>query len=48
MNAHTLGALLLTFELVIGTLGEMLGINAFDQPGVEIGKKITKERLQKG
>jgi glucose-6-phosphate isomerase len=47
VDAHTLGELLLTFELVIGTLGEMLGINAFNQPGVEIGKKITKTKLQK-
>jgi glucose-6-phosphate isomerase len=47
LDAQTLGGLMLLFELVIGVLGEALDINAFDQPGVELGKKITKETLQK-
>ena len=47
VDAKTLGHLLMTFELVIGILGELLKINAFDQPGVELGKKITKKRLEK-
>jgi len=47
LDARVLGELLMVFELVIGTLGEMIGINAFDQPGVELGKKITKTKLQK-
>lgn len=47
LDAQVLGRLMMTFELVIGVLGESLDINAFDQPGVELGKKITTEKLQK-
>ncbi len=46
VDAFSLGQLLVSFELVIGVLGEILKINAFDQPGVELGKKITKKRLE--
>lgn len=46
VNAATIARLMMVFELVIGVLGESLDINAFDQPGVELGKKITKEKLQ--
>ena len=45
-SASTLGYLLMTFELVIGALGELLDIDVFNQPGVELGKKITKAKLQ--
>jgi glucose-6-phosphate isomerase len=47
LNAITLAQLMMTFELLIGVLGEALKIDAFNQPGVELGKKITKEKLQK-
>ncbi len=46
-SASTLGHLMMTFELVIGALGELLDIDVFNQPGVELGKKITKAKLQK-
>jgi len=46
MNAYQLGFLLQWFQLLVGTLGEALDINAFDQPAVEIGKKLTKEALK--
>ena len=29
------------FEMIVGTIGERLDINAFDQPGVEAVKKVT-------
>ena len=45
-SASTLGHLMMTFELVIGALGELLDIDVFNQPGVELGKKITKAKLQ--
>jgi len=41
----SLGELLMSFQLLIGVLGECLNINAFVQSGVELGKKITKEKL---
>jgi glucose-6-phosphate isomerase len=46
LDAFTYGALLMTFEIVIGGLGELLDLNAFDQPGVELGKKIAKRQLE--
>jgi glucose-6-phosphate isomerase len=33
------------FEMIIGVLGEALDINAFDQPGVELGKKLAIKTL---
>lgn len=41
VNEYTIGALLQFFEAATAYAGEMLGINAFDQPGVEEGKKAT-------
>ena len=45
-SARVLGRLIMTFELVVGTLGELLEVDVFNQPGVELGKKITKEKLR--
>lgn len=42
---YTLGELLMTFELSIAYLGNMLNINTFDQPGVERAKILAKENL---
>lgn len=47
IDAKNLAELMMIFELLIGVLGEALDIDAFNQPGVEFGKKITKEKLQK-
>jgi glucose-6-phosphate isomerase len=38
-NAHSLGELLYFFEYACGVSGYMLGVNPFDQPGVEAYKK---------
>lgn len=45
LNEESLGALLMLFELVVGSLGEAMDINAFDQPGVEAGKVLAKKSL---
>jgi glucose-6-phosphate isomerase len=45
LNETSLGALFMIFQLVIGTLGEALNIDAYNQPGVEAGKIITKKTL---
>ncbi|MGZ3804546.1 MAG: hypothetical protein ACXVB4_10075 [Pseudobdellovibrionaceae bacterium] len=36
------------WELVVAGMGEYLGINAFDQPGVELGKILAKQKLKAG
>ncbi len=43
---QTIGALIVFFEFQVAYLGELLGINAYDQPGVEASKKISKQKLQ--
>lgn len=37
----TVGAFLYSWQMITAICGEMLGINTFDQPGVELGKKIA-------
>ena len=41
VSAYTIGALLHFFEMATAYAGEMLDIDAFDQPGVEEGKNAT-------
>ncbi len=45
VNAYELGQLFLFFECSIAFLGEYYRINAFDQPGVELSKKLTRQLL---
>lgn len=45
INEDYIGQLFLLFEGATAFLGEMYGINAFDQPGVERSKIITKELI---
>ncbi len=41
VNAFTIGELLFLFEMETAYIGEMLNIDAFNQPGVEGGKNAT-------
>lgn len=45
INEENIGALFMLFECATAFLGEMFNINTFDQPGVELSKKLTKEAL---
>ena len=45
LNGESIGALMIISELTVATLGELLDINAFDQPGVELGKTLAKSKL---
>jgi len=45
ISPHTIGQLFMLFELATGLLGELFQIDAFNQPGVELGKVLTKEKL---
>jgi glucose-6-phosphate isomerase len=45
LTAESLGYLYMFFMLSVGVLGELLNINTYDQPGVELGKILTKENL---
>lgn len=46
LNEKTLWELVVFFEMQTAILWEIYGFDAFDQPGVEIGKKITKEKIE--
>lgn len=45
LNEYALGELFMLFEGSIAFLGELFSINAFDQPGVELSKNLTKKML---
>lgn len=39
ITPRTIGGLMFFFQLATAAMGELLGVNAYDQPGVEDGKK---------
>ncbi len=47
LDEATIGFVFMFFELVVAGLGEVQQIDAFDQPGVELGKRLAKEKLLK-
>lgn len=47
IDEYHLGSLFMLFEGATALLGEMLKINAFNQPGVELAKKMTVTYLKK-
>ena len=46
VDARHLGALFMLFEFQVALLGLLYKVDAFDQPGVEHSKKITKQILK--
>ena len=44
-DARALGALIALFERAVGLYAELVNVNAYDQPGVEAGKKAAAEIL---
>ena len=47
LDEQSLGYLFMFWQLVVAGLGEYLQIDAFNQPGVELGKRLAKDKLQK-
>ncbi len=45
LDAPTVGRLIFYFELLTSLTGALLGVHTYDQPGVEHGKRILKERF---
>ena len=43
VSPRTLGALIALFERTVGLYAELININAYDQPGVEAGKRAAKD-----
>ncbi len=46
LNEQTLGALFMLWQMVIALVGEHLNIDAFNQPGVELGKRHADKILR--
>jgi glucose-6-phosphate isomerase len=45
VDARTVGALIALFERAVGLYSSLIHINAYDQPGVEAGKKAAADVL---
>ena len=45
VNAFYIGALIALYERAVGFYGSLVNINAYDQPGVEAGKKAASKLL---
>lgn len=45
LDEYNVGGLLMAYQIQIAFMGILYGINPFNQPGVELSKKITKEIL---
>lgn len=46
VSGCSLGRLFMTFQCVVAATAEALDLNAFDQPGVELGKGLAYDRLK--
>jgi glucose-6-phosphate isomerase len=46
VNAFYVGALIGLYERAVGFYGSLVNINAYDQPGVEAGKKAATKLLE--
>jgi len=47
IDENNIGSMIIYYELLTSLIGSMLKINTYDQPGVELGKTILYENLQK-
>ena len=47
-DEFNIGALIFYYELLTSLVGELIDVNAYDQPGVEAGKAILKQKLLQG
>jgi glucose-6-phosphate isomerase len=47
LDARSLGGLFMFYQIAVAMMGELLDVNAYDQPGVELSKKIMKESLMR-
>ena len=47
VDEASMGELIYYYELLTSLVGELIDVNTYDQPGVEAGKRILKEKLLK-
>ena len=46
LNSQTLGALIALFERAVGLYANLIGLNAYHQPGVEVGKNAAGDVIK--
>ena len=46
LSEENIGAMIIYFELLTSLVGSMLGVNTYNQPGVELGKQILYKNLE--
>ena len=46
LNSQTLGALIALFERAVGLYANLIGLNAYHQPGVEVGKQAAGDVIK--
>jgi glucose-6-phosphate isomerase len=46
LDEAALGGLFMSFEISVAIMAEVLGVNAYDQPGVELSKRIMRDALR--
>ncbi|MDR0665350.1 MAG: glucose-6-phosphate isomerase [Helicobacteraceae bacterium] len=46
LDEYYLGALFMYYELLTSLVGAKLGVNTYDQPGVELGKQILEKKFK--
>lgn len=46
LDTESLGALMMSFQIVVALIGERLNLDVFVQPGVELGKSIALQKLK--
>ena len=47
VDEHSMGALMMHFMLETMIMGRLMGVDPFDQPGVEEGKVLARQYLEK-
>jgi glucose-6-phosphate isomerase len=47
ISEYAIGQLIMLYQIQTAVSGKLYGINPFDQPGVELGKKLTREMLSR-
>jgi len=47
VNEENIGSLMYYYELLTSLVGELIDVNTYNQPGVEAGKIILKQKLEK-
>ncbi len=45
IDAYNIGSLIFYYELLTSLVGELINVNTYDQPGVEVAKVILKKKL---